>query len=58
MMEVFLMGILVALVKLLGMAEIIPGPSLWSFALLIVTLTAALANLDAEVVWERVRYSR
>jgi paraquat-inducible protein A len=58
MMEVFLMGILVALVKLLGMAEIIPGPSLWSFALLIVTLTAALANLDAEVVWERVRYPR
>lgn len=58
MMEVFLMGILVALVKLLGMAEIVPGPSLWSFALLIVVLTAALANLDPQVVWDRVRYPR
>ena len=58
MMEVFMIGILVALVKLLGMAEIIPGPSLWSFALLIVVLTAALSNLDPQVVWERVRYTR
>jgi paraquat-inducible protein A len=58
MMEVFLIGILVALVKLLGMAQIVPGPSLWSFAMLIVVLTAALANLDSQVVWERVRYRR
>ncbi|MGD2137294.1 MAG: paraquat-inducible protein A [Gammaproteobacteria bacterium] len=58
MMEVFLIGILVALVKLLGMATIIPGPSLWSFALLIVVLAAAMANLDEQLVWERVRYSR
>lgn len=58
MMEVFMIGILVALVKLLGMAEIVPGPSLWSFALLIVVLTAALSNLDPQVVWERVRYTR
>ena len=58
MMEVFLIGILVAIVKLVGMAQIIPGLALWSFALLIVTLAAAGANLDSQVVWSRVAYRR
>jgi paraquat-inducible protein A len=58
MMEVFLIGILVAIVKLVGMAQIIPGLALWSFALLIVTLAAAAANLDSQVVWDRVEYQR
>ena len=58
MMEVFLIGIIVALVKLLGMAQIVPGIALWSFALLIVTLAAAAANMDSRVVWDRVEYSR
>ena len=56
MMEVFLIGILVAVVKLVGMAEIIPGLALWSFALMIVILTAASANLDPQIVWKRVEY--
>jgi paraquat-inducible protein A len=58
MMEVFLIGILVAVVKLVGMAQIIPGLALWSFALLIVVLAAAAANLDSRVVWDRVEYRR
>ena len=58
MMEVFLIGIIVAIVKLVGMAQIIPGLALWSFALLIVTLAAAAANMDSQVVWERVEYRR
>lgn len=56
MMEVFLIGILVAVVKLVGMAEIIPGLALWSFALMIVILAAASANLDPQIVWKRVEY--
>jgi len=56
MMEVFLIGILVAIVKLVGMAQIIPGLALWSFALLIITLAAAAANMDSRVVWSRVEY--
>ena len=56
MMEVFLIGILVAIVKLVGMAQIIPGLALWSFALLIVILAAASANLDPQIVWKRVEY--
>jgi paraquat-inducible protein A len=58
MMEVFLIGIIVAIVKLVGMAQIIPGLALWSFALLIITLAAAVANLDSRVVWDRVVYRR
>ena len=58
MMEVFLIGIIVSIVKLVGMAQIIPGLALWSFALLIVTLAAAAANLDSRVVWNRVGYQR
>ena len=58
MMEVFLIGIIVALVKLLGMAQIVPGLALWSFALLIVTLSAAAVNMDSRVVWDRVEYPR
>jgi paraquat-inducible protein A len=40
------------------MATIVPGLALWSFALLIVTLAAAAANMDSQVVWERVEYQR
>ena len=58
MMEVFLIGIIVAIVKLVGMAQIVPGLALWSFALLIVTLAAAAANLDSRVVWGRVEYQQ
>lgn len=53
MMEVFLIGILVAITKLMGMASIIPGLALWSFALLIVVLAAAASSFDPESVWER-----
>lgn len=54
MMEVFIMGILVSLVKLLDMAQIVPGIALWSFVLLIPVLAAATSSLDAESVWRRI----
>jgi len=54
MMEVFLIGILVSLVKLADMATIVPGLALWAFALLIPVLAAATAALDPELVWSRI----
>jgi paraquat-inducible protein A len=54
MMEVFLIGILVALVKLGDMAEIVPGPAIWSFAILIVVLAGASVSLDPQAIWRRV----
>ena len=54
MMEVFLIGILVALVKLGDMAEIVPGLAIYSFAVLIVVLAGATITLDARVIWQHV----
>jgi paraquat-inducible protein A len=53
MIEVFMLGILVAVVKLDQMASIVPGIGLWSFAALIFVLAAAAASLDPRLVWER-----
>jgi paraquat-inducible protein A len=53
MMEVFLVGILVAVTKLVDMAEVIPGLALWAFALLILVLAGATASFDPEALWER-----
>ena len=54
MMEVFMLGMLVSLVKLAGMAEIVPGIAIWAFAALIPILAAATAALDPHLVWERI----
>lgn len=54
MMEVFMLGILVSIVKLGKMATIIPGLALWSFALLIVVLAGAAASMDRRLVWDKV----
>lgn len=53
MIEVFMIGILVALVKLTQMATIVPGVAMWSFMLLIFVMTAATASIDARRVWQQ-----
>jgi paraquat-inducible protein A len=53
MMEVFMVGILVSIVKLGKMAKVVPGISVFSFLLLIFVLAAATANLDPHIVWEK-----
>jgi paraquat-inducible protein A len=58
MMEVFLIGIAVAVTKLVGMAQVLPGPSLFAFAALIFVLAGAMSSLDPEAVWERLASNR
>jgi paraquat-inducible protein A len=58
MMEVFLIGILVAVTKLAGMAEVVPGLAIWAFALLMIVLAGAMASLDPQEVWERLEAPR
>jgi paraquat-inducible protein A len=53
MMEVFLIGILVSITKLAGMAEVVPGLAIWAFALLMIVLAAAMTSLDPQEVWAR-----
>jgi paraquat-inducible protein A len=53
MIEVFMIGILVALVKLTKMATIVPGIAMWSFLVLIFLVTGASASIDGRIVWRR-----
>lgn len=52
MMEVFMIGILVAAVKLVKMASIIPGMALYAFMVLIFILAASAAALDPHIIWK------
>jgi paraquat-inducible protein A len=58
MMEVFMIGILVSMVKLAKMAKVIPGIAIYSFAVLIIALAAAAASLDPHLVWDRLEIDR
>jgi len=53
MMEIYMIGILVALVKLGKMATIVPGLSVIAFVILIFVIAAAFNALDPHLVWER-----
>ena len=53
MMEIYLIGILVALVKLGKMATIVPGLSVIAFGILIFMIAGAFSALDPHLVWER-----
>jgi len=50
MVPVFLLGVLVAVVKLAGMASVAPEPGLWAFGALCILLTL-LNRLDAPTLW-------
>ncbi len=58
MMEVFMLGILVSIVKLAKMASIVPGTAIFAFGALIFVLAASSACLDPRLVWEKVRFER
>lgn len=53
MTEVYMLGILVAVVKLADLASIEPGLALYSFTALILLMAAADAALEPEEIWER-----
>ena len=55
MMEVFMLGILVSVVKLAKMATIVPGIAAFAFMALIFVLAASLAVLDPHAVWEKIK---
>lgn len=54
MMEVYLLGVMVAYVKLIDLAHIGLGPSLYAFIALIVAMAAADASIDDKDLWARV----
>jgi paraquat-inducible protein A len=51
MVEVYMLGVLVALVKLAGLAFVIAGVGLWAFGAVMLLVAAAGASFDHEHVW-------
>jgi paraquat-inducible protein A len=52
MLDVFLLAILVALVKLGRIATVTPGPGLLAFALVVILTILASASFDPRQIWE------
>ncbi|RED48101.1 paraquat-inducible protein A [Aestuariispira insulae] len=51
MSEVFILGIIVAFVKLTDFATVTPGPSMAAFVGMVIAITLANVTLDDRVIW-------
>ena len=58
MIEVFLLGVLVSLLKLGDIATVTLGVSFWAFAGLIICLAASVSSIDRRDLWDRLEGSR
>lgn len=58
MLEVFLLGTLVSMVKIAKTATIVPGVSLYAFLLLVFVLAAINATLNPGQIWQRVEWKQ
>ena len=58
MMDVYLLGVIVAVIKLADLATLVPGVAIYSFGTLILTLAAADSALDSHAVWEKMEHLR
>lgn len=54
MIEVFLLGILISVIKLSKLAHMEPQFGLWTFILLITVITAAFSGLNPRDIWRRI----
>ena len=54
MVEVFIIGVIVSLVKIADMATIELGISFWAYAGFAICFTVAISNLDRYQCWERI----
>jgi len=53
MLDVFLLAVLVALVKLDQIATVLPGPGLFAFTAVVVLTILASASFDPKLIWEK-----
>jgi len=58
MVEVFLLGVLVSLLKLSKMAEMQFGTGFWAFSGVMVCLAAAVAAIDRGELWDRMEVAK
>jgi paraquat-inducible protein A len=57
MIEVMILGVLVALIKIAELAKVIPGLALFVLGAMIFLIAAIEASFDPRVVWERVEWA-
>jgi paraquat-inducible protein A len=57
MLEVYMLGVLVAVVKLKGMASIVPGTGLYCFIALLLVATMMSSLLDEDSFWNRIDHA-
>lgn len=58
MIEVFLLGVLVSLLKLGKVADVHFGLGFWAFAALMVCMAAAVASIDRDELWDRLEVAK
>lgn len=58
MVEVFLLGVLVSLLKLIKVADVHFGIGFWAFAGLMMCMAAAVAGIDREELWDRLEVAK
>ncbi|MDT8281373.1 MAG: paraquat-inducible protein A [Gammaproteobacteria bacterium] len=56
MMDVFFLGVLVSLVKLVALADIVLGTGFYAFVLLVLLYAATIASLEPHTLWESLRH--
>lgn len=58
MVEVFLLGVLVSLMKLAKVADVHFGLGFWAFAGVMLCMAAAVAGIDREELWDRLEVAK
>ncbi|MDN7180236.1 paraquat-inducible protein A [Caballeronia sp. SEWSISQ10-4 2] len=58
MIEVLILGMLVALVKLAAIASVVPGIAMWAFGAVMLLLAAAASTFDPHDIWTRIDTAR
>jgi paraquat-inducible protein A len=58
MLDVYLLGIVVAMIKMGDIGDIVAGPALWVFVMLLLVSMAAAAAFDQQAVWRFVENRR
>ncbi len=58
MIEVFLLGVLVSLLKLGKVAELQFGMGFWAFGILMFCMAAGVAAIDRKELWDRLEVAK
>ncbi len=57
MLEVVMLGILVALIKIAELATVDPGIGMYAFGAVVMLIPAIMVNFDAGEIWRRVKWT-